>query len=183
MHFKVINKPDIGEELLPMSEINDHLRIYDPHEEELLAVYRSAAIDFAEQYMNRALGKQTVQATFDKYRERTYLPFGDIQEITRITALNDNDDLIELPISDYRFNAVSNEVHLKHGNAKYKDFIITYVAGSEASETNNAIKVGIMKLIATWYESREDISHGVSVSQVPFNHQYCFNLYRIPAGI
>ncbi|ELA9841225.1 phage head-tail connector protein [Vibrio parahaemolyticus] len=183
MHFNVINKPDIGEELLPMSEMNDHLRIYDPHEEELLTVYRAAAIDFAEQYMNRAIGVQTVQASFEDYRQRTYLPFGNVLEVTRLTAFDKNDEIIELNPSDYRLNPVTNEITIKPNHKQLKDFVITYQVGYEPLAVPVAIKLGILKLIATWYENREDISNGVSVAQVPFNHQYCFNLYRIPAGV
>lgn len=183
MHFKVTNKPDIGEELLPMSELNDHLRVYDPHEEELLAIYRAAAIDFAEQYMNRAIGIQTVQASFEHYKQRVYLPFGNVLYITRVTAFNSNDEIIELQESDYRLNPVTHELSIKPIHKCLKDFVITYEVGYEPLAVPVAIKLGIMKLVATWFENREDISNGVSVSQVPFNHQYCFNLYRIPAGV
>ena len=181
MHFKVTNKPDIGEILLPMSELAEHLRLFDPNEEAMLEIYRSAAIDFAEQYMNRAIGVQTVQATIPHYKTSVYLPYGNVVKVIRLTAINKHDEIIELSTSDYSLNSISDELIIKN-STDLSNFVITYEVGYEPLAVPVAIKLGIMKLVSTWYENREDISNGVSVTQVPFNHQYCFNLYRIPTG-
>ncbi|EKD9324321.1 phage gp6-like head-tail connector protein [Vibrio vulnificus] len=178
MHFKVIQKHDIAEEFIPLSEIQEHCRIFDPHEDGLLEVYRLAAIDVAEQLTNRAIGVQSVQATFDSYKARTYLPFGTIRSIASVTAMSDN-DIIQLPESDYRLNPVSNEIVINSKHSKLTEFIVSYEVGYEVSEIPHALKIGMLKLIATWFENREDVSNGVSVAEIPFNHQYCFNLYRI----
>ena len=178
MHFKVITKADIAEQLLPMEEINDHLRMYDPHEESLLEVYRLAAIDAAEQLTNRAIGIQTIQATFEEFRTRTYLPYGTITSISTVTAM-DGDNIVQLPETEYRFNPVSSELIINGKHSRLKDFIVTYEVGYEVEQVPAAIKIGMLKLIATWFENREDISNGVSVAEIPFNHQYCFALYRL----
>ncbi|EHM6953366.1 hypothetical protein KGV31_002165 [Vibrio parahaemolyticus] len=179
MHFNVITKADIAEQLLPMEEINDHLRVYDPHEESLLEVYRLAAIDAAEQLTNRAIGIQTIQATFDTYRAKTYLPYGTIRSIALVTAFNEANEIVQLEESDYRFNPVSSELIIDSKHSKLKEFIVTYEVGYEVDQVPAALKVGMLKLIATWFEAREDLSFGVNVAEIPFNHQYCFSLYRI----
>lgn len=183
MHYKVTQRQEIAEQLIPMSEINDHLRLYDVQEEALLEVYRDAAISFAETYMNRALGEQTIIATLDCYRKSCYLPLGDVKEINIITALDEHQEPIHIEPTDYRFNPISNEVTFKSYCNKYSEFMISYVVGTEAQEIPKAIKLGILKLIATWFESREDVSIGVSVQEMPFSHKACFDLYRISPGV
>lgn len=180
MHFKILAKESIAEQLLPLDELQGHLRVFDPHEDELIETYRAAAINFAENYMNRALGIHTVKATFEKYRSRTYLPFGDVQEIVSISAI-DQDKLIDLDQSEYRFNDVSGELIINSRNSRLTDFVVLYKVGKPVEQIDAAIKIGIMRLTAHFYESREDVSFGVSVAQVPFNHQYCFDLFRLPA--
>ncbi|EJG0782043.1 hypothetical protein C2F72_RS01345 [Vibrio parahaemolyticus] len=179
MHFKVINKSDVADQILPMEEIQDHLRLYDPHEEGLLGVYRLAAIDAAEQMTNRAIGIQTIQATFEEYRARTYLPYGAIRSVSNVTAIDRDNNIIQLSESDYRLNPVSSEISISNKHSGLRDFIVTYEVGYLVEEVPAALKVGMLKLIATWFENREDVSNGVSVAEIPFNHQYCFALYRI----
>ncbi|MGF1787099.1 head-tail connector protein [Photobacterium swingsii] len=180
MFYKVTQKDSIAEQLLPMSELNEHLRVDDVTQEEIISVYRDAAIDFAEQFMNRALGLQTIIATFEQWKPRAYLPLGNIQEIDVVTALDEQGDEVVLDERDYRFNAVSNMIIIDRHFDKHTEFMITYQVGNQVEDIPKAIKLGIMKLVSTWYENREDISNGVSVAEIPFNHKACFNLYRIP---
>lgn len=182
MHYKVIQKTEIAEELIPMEEISAQLRMYDVHDEELLSNYREAAIDFAESYMNRALGMQSVIATFETYRNRCYLPLGKIVEITTVTALNQYGEEVLLNESDYRFNIVSNELMIKPYCDNYTEFMVGYEVGDIVTDIPKAIKLGILKLITTWYEYREDLSGG-NIQEIPFSHKSCFDLYRISPGV
>ncbi|WP_429142527.1 head-tail connector protein [Aeromonas veronii] len=181
MQYKVLSKEDISETFIAMDELQDHLRLYDPHEEALIAVYRLAAIDFAERYMNRAIGLQEVSGFIGDYRSRVQLPYGDVDSVTAISCV-DNEDLISIPETDYRLNPVTNEVMINSKYSKCSEFVINFKAGYQAENVPAAIKVGCMKLISTWYENREDVSNGTIAVTVPFNHRACFDLYRIPAG-
>lgn len=181
MHFKVLNKDvSVIEELLPTDILSDHIRVYDVHEDALIEAYKLAAIDFAEQYMNRAILPQTVKSTFETFRKRTYLPFGTVRSITSVTAIK-GDQLVEL--KDYRYNDVSNELVLGESCKGFTDYVVLYEVGENPDQVAHAIKIGVMKLVATWYENREDVANGVSVAQVPFNHLACFNLFRIPPSV
>lgn len=178
MHFKVLTKDtSVVNELIPEDILNDHLRIYDPHEQSLIDSYKLAAINFAEQYMNRAIIPQTIKATFETYRKRLYLPFGNVRGITSVTAIK-GDQLIDL--YDFRYNDVSNELVLGDQCKGFTDYVVMYEVGEDTNMVADSIKIGVMKLVATWFESREDVSFGVSVAKVPFNHLACFDLYRLP---
>lgn len=181
MHYKITQREDIAETFLPIAELQEHVRTLDPHDEELLASYRLAAISFAEAYMNRALGVHTVMCTFDNYRGRLYLPLGQVHEVTQVTAIDSNNETYILDSSDFRFNHVSSELIISGKHRSLKDFIVEYSVGYHADDIPAAIKVGCMKLVATFFENREDVANGISASEVPFNHRACFDLYRIQA--
>ncbi|MGL4843933.1 MAG: head-tail connector protein [Aeromonas veronii] len=181
MQYKVLNKEDIAEDFIPMSEVMDFCRVYDPHEEELLNVFRVAAIDYASQYMNRALGIQDVSGFVGDYKARVTLPYGDIESITALSCIR-NDELISIPETDYRLNQVTNEVIISPKYSNCSEFVINFKVGYHVAKIPAAIKIGCLKLIALWFEAREDVSFGTIAVTVPFNHRACFDLYRIPAG-
>ncbi|HDI3263899.1 TPA: hypothetical protein PMC50_002520 [Vibrio cholerae] len=178
MDYSIIHKDSsVADYLIPLSEICDHVRVYDPHEEALLTVYRDAAIDFAERYMNKALLPQLLSIHLPHWTPSTYLPLTSAPTVVSLTSglfsEYQNHDLEEIRITGSR-------IWLSPKLRNRKDFTITYQTPN--SPLAGSVKLGILKLIATWYESREDVSFGVSVTQVPFNHLACFNLHRIPAG-
>ncbi|MGL4765217.1 MAG: head-tail connector protein [Aeromonas sp.] len=181
MQYKVLSKEDVADSFITIEELQDHLRLYDPHEEALIAVYRLAAIDFAERYMNRAIGLQEVSGFIGDYRNRIQLPYGDVESISAISCIK-NESLISIPETDYRLNQVTNEVIISRDYSDCSEFVINFKAGYQIDKVPAAIKVGCMKLVSTWYENREDVSNGITAVAVPFNHRACFDLYRIPAG-
>lgn len=178
MHFKITDVIDTTEQWLSLDVIRDHLRVYDPHDDVLLSEYLSAAVDFAETYMNRAINSKTVQATFS-YQPRVYLPLGDVESIMSVSARKNN-QTITIPSAHYHVNFVSSEMMIDAIYQDCSDFVVEYKVGYK--NIPSSVKLGILKLIATWYENREDVSNGVSVQAVPFNHLSCFNLHRIPVG-
>ncbi|MGL4843821.1 MAG: head-tail connector protein [Aeromonas veronii] len=175
MQYKIISREDISEDFIPLTELQDHLRMYDPHEDELITTYRSAAIDFAERYMNRAIGIKSVLGSIDVLKNRHQLPFGDVVKLNSVKLLDGT-------VIDATLHPVTNELLIEAGGQGKRDAIVSFDVGYQVEDIPKAIKIGCMKLISTWYEAREDVSFGVSVQQVPFNHRACFDLYRIPAG-
>ncbi|MDT8865855.1 head-tail connector protein [Vibrio fluvialis] len=183
MISKIIDRTDIVDQLLPMTEVEQHCRVYDPHENELLMAYRLAAISYAERYMNRVIAPCVATATFTEYKSRVFLPLGDVQSLLSIEAVDRSGNVVMIDRNAPRLNSVSNELVLPAELSGFQDFVVEYEVGYKLVEdVPAAIKIGLLKLIATWYENREDVSNGISVAKVPFNHTQCFELYRIPAG-
>lgn len=178
MHYQVINQADVVDEVLPMEEVMEYLRVFDYQEEALLNVYREAAIDFAQTYTNRVFGSATVLTTFPFFKASTYLPVGSITAVSTITAYNCNK---VVDVLDYRFNPVSSTLGIADTYANCTDFFVTFTTDYKVPA---AVKIGMLKLIATWYENREDVSNGVSVAMIPMNHRHCFDLHRLhPTGV
>lgn len=168
--------------LIPMEEIMDYLRIYDYQEESLLAVYREAAINFAESYTNRFFGSGEIVATFKKFLSETHLPLSNLTAISSVSAYNENGELEEL--TGFRFNEVSESLVFTENYSSYSDFQVKYTVFNTEITLPPVLKIGMLKLIATWYENREDISNGVSVQEIPLNHKHCFDLFRLtPTGV
>ncbi|WP_188013168.1 phage gp6-like head-tail connector protein [Photobacterium damselae] len=189
MHNKVLNRPDIAEAFIPMVELQDHLRINDPHDEAIIEQYRSSAIDIAESYMNRVLGVCDAVASFETYKPRTYLPLGDIHSIEEVKAIDLNGYDVLIDRANYQLNQTTNELIFTYQftvnmrSLRYTDFQVKYKVGYEVEAIPHAIKIGCMKLVATMFDSsREDVVVGASISELPLNHQYCFDLHRIPSG-
>ncbi|MCU8498493.1 phage gp6-like head-tail connector protein [Vibrio vulnificus] len=175
MNYKILNTTIDPESLLPLSELMDYLRIYDYQEEALVSIYRDAAISFAEAYMNRSFGSGTVLATFSKFSKSVQLPLSNHVSVLSVTAYTSNNEQVTL--NNFRHNSVSGVLTFLSDYSNHSDFDVLYSV--QCSELAPAIKIGMMKLVATWYENREDISNGVSVAEVPMNHKRCFDLFRL----
>ncbi|EMU5562148.1 hypothetical protein WN238_001482 [Vibrio parahaemolyticus] len=181
MQYRVINKQDVSEQLLPMEDITFFVRALDPEHEQTLEILRYAAIDACERMTNRLIGINTVQLSIDTYRPRIQLPLGDVHTIESITARDSNGEVITLAATEYRLNTISGELFISSNNSRLKDFVITYQVGYSVESVPHVLKIGILKLIAHWFDvGREDVIVGVSVSDIPFNHRACFDLYRLP---
>jgi hypothetical protein len=176
MQYKIIDRKDIADDFIPLAEIQEMIRQYDPHEDELLSTLRGAAIDFAERYMNRAIGIKSVLGSIDICQGRHQLPFGDVREIKSVNLFNGE------VLDGFKLHPVTNELMIPSAHIGKRDAIVSFDVGYDLDQVPHTIKIGCLKLISTWYESREDVSFGVSVQKVPFNHLACFDLYRIPAG-
>lgn len=180
MYCQVLSKNPVVDELLPLEEVMEYLRVYDSTEEPLLNTYRHAAIAFAETYTNRFFGSGSVLVSFDKFQKSVQLPYNNIAYISGINA---HRGIGSEHIGEYRFNAVSNRLTFLKDYSDYSEFIVHLEIDCPVSSIPAPLKLGMLKLIATWYENREDISNGVSVAAIPMNHKHCFDLYRLtPTG-
>ncbi|KJR15242.1 head-tail connector protein [Vibrio parahaemolyticus] len=177
MHYKIISKNSISEAILPTEEIMDYLRVYDFQEEPLISLYREAAIEFTEAYTNRILGSGEVYATFKNFKKEVYLPLTPT-EVASVHAWNKSNERVK--ITSYRLNSISDSLVFTQDLSGLTDFEVHYLVSYGEQSTPNALKIGMLKLIATWYENREDISNGVSVQEIPMNHKHVFDLFRLP---
>ncbi|QWL58218.1 phage gp6-like head-tail connector protein [Aeromonas jandaei] len=178
MFYKVIEKEDVGSELLPMDTIQDHLRLYDQTEESILEQYRDAAINMAERIMNRSIGPTKIHASFSRYKARFVVPMGEVKSVDSITAYRDNE---EITVTNFRFNSVTDEVILSSEYSDCVDFHVIASVGWNIFEVPKSVIQGILQLIATFYEQREDQSFGVTGAEIPFSHRYLFDRWHIPA--
>lgn len=178
MFYKVVEREDVGSTILPTDVIQDHLRIYDQTEETILDQYRDSAISIAERIMNRSIGPSKIHASFSRYKDRFVVPMGEVKSIDSITAYRNGE---QIEVANFRLNLVSDEVILASEYSDCEDFHIVASVGWTAFEVPKGVIQGLLQLIATLYEQREDQVFGVSVSEIPFSHHYIFDRWYIPA--
>ncbi|WP_339009443.1 head-tail connector protein [Aeromonas popoffii] len=178
MFYKVIEKEDVGSTIIPNDLIQDHVRNYDQTDEALMDQYRDAAINFAERCMNRSIGPTKIHASFSRYKARFVVPMGEVKSIDSITAYRDG---VEIEVTNFRFNSVSDEVILNSEYSDCEDFHVIANVGWTAFEVPKSVIQGILQLITTFYEQREDQSFGVTGVEIPFSHRYLFDRWHIPA--
>lgn len=173
-------------DVVDVSEASTHLRLFDNSEDEYVQNLIDAAVNIAEKYMSRVITESTViveTSTLDKQ-----LPLGTAKSVQSITYIDDaTEERIELDTSQYAFNPITNKVVLKRQakaflmRARASDYQITFVTGWAREEIPKSVIQGILMLVGTMYEMREDaaVGQGVTVTDVPVTHKYLFNQYKI----
>lgn len=153
-------------------EIQSFLRLPDFDLE--LTILRDAAIRMAERYMNRAITEQigVVRSEMHSFR-MPYIPFGGSLNITSIESAGED-------VQVWNYDEVTGYLSVDSDlplplkvNVKYE----TNVDGIPA-----AIKLAILKIIATEYEMRESVSIGVSINEATNSATRILDLYRLPSG-
>lgn len=173
----VINSQD-DYEIVPMSTIQQHTRVDDGYDRELLEAYRDAATELAAKQTNRMLVPTNVTIYVPNYKAWIALPFGQVGDITKVEALNGEGTKVEV---EYTYNAIGERITFGSGLTDHTDFEITYDCGYPQGDVPNPIVNGILMLVGTFYNVREDISYGVSGYEMPITSKRLFNLFRIPA--
>ena len=173
-------------DVVTLEEACAHLRVWDNEDNDYIQSLIETAVQTAESYMNRIIGLATVlveMADLDRL-----LPMGFANSLKDVTYFNDNTEEYEvLPPEFYSLSPLNNRIYLKRaGRAFLSDksvshFHVSYITGWESSEIPAPIKHGILLLIGSLYEMREDatVGVGVTVTVVPITHRYLFNKYKL----
>lgn len=176
MRTKITNVKDFNDVSLEM--VMNHTRVDDGYDAELLQSYLSASIDLAGKYTNRALTERTVQAYLPVAQSVIRLPYGSVSAINNVTGVNRDGDEVSI---EFTFNDISESISLS--DTDYTDVKIEYECGYPEGEVPKGIVQGILMLTGTLYNTREDISFGVTAYKVPFTSKALLDAYRIiPVG-
>ncbi|EDM66147.1 hypothetical protein PE36_00080 [Moritella sp. PE36] len=179
MRTKVISREEFY--AFQPKEMRDHLRVDDDYDNDLINAYYLAAIDTAEKETNRLLTPSVVDAYVATYREKIYLPYGEVSAIVEVSATNTSDE-VEI-ITGYKFNEIDESISLNESLYRnHTDFVIRYECGYAIGSLPSAIKQGVFMATASMYNVREDVTYGVQAFKVPITSRRLFNLHRIPSG-
>lgn len=100
-----------------------------------------------------------------------------VTAITEVTAIDNTGVVVTLTEDDYIFNEVTQEVYVD--DYYYSCIYITYTAGATADELDWNVKGGILMLISTMYNNREDFITGLTVEKMPTTSTTLLSLSRI----
>lgn len=122
--------------------------------------------ELAQVYTHRLLTIGTVIVECDEYRPTLVLPWGNVTSIDQVLL-----DGVES--TDYTFSPVTQKLKV---NRSYSNIKVTYEAGF--TELPSRIKQGILMMISTWYNNREDYITGMTVEKIPLSALKCLDSVR-----
>jgi len=195
MNYKITTQ--VQTEPISLEQARDHLRLDtygspEIHEDDaLVSVLITAAREWTEQYLRRALALQTVTAVYDRFPcLPIQLPFAPARSVDNIVYIDTSGNQQTLSTSVYSFNSYTNEIWLKYNQAypstrnEPNAVTVTYTAGhtSEDESPNNnpmpkAIYQAMLLTIGHLYEHREavdlnnfsDLPMGVTILLQPYS--------------
>ena len=121
--------------------------------EHLIAVCTS----LAQVYTHRLLTVGTIVAESDEYHPVIQLPWGNVTTITEV--LLDGE-----AYTDYTFSTVTQKLKIP---TTYSNIKITYEAGY--TTLPDSVKHGILMMISTWYNNKEDYVAGMTLDTIPLS--------------
>ena len=144
-------------------QINDHVNL-------LISV----ASSLAQKYTNRLLSKGVIDLLV--YGETSfYLPYGDVTE--------DNNVIVAAVGADAKtfvFEPISQIFTFDEGQVSSFDTMkITYDAGYADDYIPYPVKMGVLMLISTLFENREDTVVGMSVNEIPLGSKQLLDSVKL----
>lgn len=194
-NVRVVVKPSV--EPVTLAELKLQSRIDVDDEDTLLAVFISAAREWAEKFCQRAIVEQTVEYMLDAWPcGAVELPWGEVIDVEAVTYVDQ--DGVQQTWSDYLLDATTEPARLApaYGESypatrtQSGAITIRYRAGyapGDGSPTDYAenvpaaIKAAILMTAAHWFEHREAVIDG-NVMETPLSAQSLLWAYRIMRG-
>jgi uncharacterized phiE125 gp8 family phage protein len=130
-------------EEITLSEVKEFCKVSTSSDDALLTALITAAREVCENYTNRSFGEREMIAWIDNNNGSTYLPFGPVVEITKVS------DIDGVEITDFKTKGSSFVQIL----SPTKILKIEYIAGISLEEV---FKTAIKSQILFMYENRGD---------------------------
>lgn len=156
------------DDIIPNDLLREHL-ILEDEELALLSLYKNAAIDAAEKFMNRAVLPSVIELS--TYQSTFRLPYGG----TSIASVTDD----EGNAVTYKMNPVTKMVTIS-GNVT---FPVIMMVNCSFETVPQSIVHGLCMYVASAYQNRENTVLGISATEITLNHQAIFQQYRLPNSV
>ncbi len=176
MEVTVTTTPDL---LLTTTEAHDYLNL-DLAEPGLTLMMRGVQ-EKAEAYTGKSFTQRTIELKLDSVPADgvVRLPRFPVTSISSVKTLDESD--VETTVSTSTYYLADDERLIFTTwptlSRDYGGLLITYVAGA-ATSTPDAMKLGMLKALATIFENREDFVVGSSVAMLPDSSKTYFDGWR-----
>ena len=169
--------------------LNEWLKVSDDDaEKDLVLTLIEGALIKAEQYCNLAILEQTYECFYDDFSNFLELLPANASSIVSI-KYSDGDDVQqtlastvyilqdkELPARVYE----RKNQYFPLTNEERNNVIVEFKAGWANWESlPEMLRIGMEMLCSHWYENRQDVVVGRSVSEIPHTSKELFDFYRI----
>ena len=177
MYTKINSQSSL--DLVTLSEVKLQLRLTNSFtmDDAYIAGLISASGELAQTYTNRMLSLGSVSQMWETYESEYKLWGGNVTTITSVTGEKpESGEVVE--ITDYRFNELSQKLTIAPESRNLINITATYQAGYTATPTK--VKQGILMMIATFYNNREDFLVGQTHEKLPFTSTILLDSVRVP---
>lgn len=134
------------------------------------------SVDAAQQYVHWMLSPGTVKQFSED--GGSFILYGRyVTAITEVTGRTSSggDDIV-LTTDDYEYNDVTDTITV---NSSYSYVNVTYECGATDSDLPASVRQGVLMMISTMYNNREDFITGLSVEKMPLTSMKLLSLSRI----
>lgn len=115
----------------------------------------SVCTELAQTYTHRLLTQGEVICEVEESVTEIQLPWGNASSVKSVTV-----DGID--VSDYTFSPVTQKVKF---SSSVSNVVVTYLAGY--AEVPTKVKHGILMMISTFYNNRDDFISGMTIEEIP----------------
>lgn len=171
MYTKIISQQPL--QIVSLAEAKRQLNIVDSSEDDAhIQLLIDACSELAEGYTNRMLSEGTVNLVTSI--STLFLPYGEVTEDESPIVVTS--DGVEL---DYEFNQVSQilTIENKWPASPSTEKSITYSAGYKMAP--NCAKLGVLMMISSMFENRENTVVGLSTNDIPLNSMAILDKIKI----
>ena len=200
MSLTLVTPPAV--EPLSLAEVKSHLRVSHTDDDAMIQLYIQAArsyIDGEDGFLGRGLVTQTWQLTIDEFpTDEIKIPLPPLQSIVNITY-DDPDGVSQTVSADDYYVDVAKEpgwvvpiadwpTPLDAINAVRVLFTAGYAPNDDSPTDLTAnvpasIKAGMLLMIGSMYEQREDLQQERETISYPFASINLFRPYRVQLGM
>lgn len=162
-----------GSEIVSTSDIKDYARIETSADDSIITIIQKAARSACENYINRDIVAKTrtyfrshVPEKSGSYeglypsRYNIVLPFAPINTITSVQTQESDGSLKTASYESYGFD----DKYIILTGLPNEDIKIVYTTSGLSDE---ALKLAILQLSATYYDNRSDFVTGVALHEIP----------------
>ena len=140
-----------------------YLKIDYSDEDTLIDSLINSAWKEVEGYLGRKIGSQTLRATWQRYAQKTRVPYPPISSITTVKLKNGNTTTTLTENDDYYLHG-DDDKWIEFTSIDSQILIVDFVAGY--STVPEAILTAIKRIVANVYEYREDIATEAPASNI-----------------
>lgn len=185
MGLRLITPP--AAEPLTLAEAKQHLNVTITNDDGYIASLITAVrthLDGKDGILWRALATQTWELVLDKFPDDILVPLPPLQSVQSITYIDDAGVDRNLATDQYTVDTVSEPGWVVAGpngwpaTGNYINAVtVRFIAGYET--VPQPIKAAMLLMIGHFYENREDVVTGVTVTQLPNASEMLLAPYKV----
>lgn len=161
--------------VVTLEEAKRQLNIVDNDADDIhIQLLIDVSTDLAQRYTRRMFSKGIVELVISG-EQSLILPYGEVtDDNVAITAKVTGDDV------GFNFEEISQTLTFDDGAIESTDrVIVEFEAGYANNDVPKAIKMGILMIISSLYENREDTVVGLSVNDIPLSSTSLLDAYQL----